>query len=75
MRPVGQAVWPMPLARRRASPYIGARNRQPEPHRIMGKLFFHAGVFLFITFLVWLACQRLIKYDEARDARTRDRAL
>jgi hypothetical protein len=45
----------------------------PNRSGVMGKLFFHAGVFLFITFLVWLACQWLIKYDARRDERSRIR--
>jgi hypothetical protein len=37
----------------------------------MGKLFFHMGVFAFVTFLVYLACMFFVRIEDKREARRR----
>ncbi|HEX6746886.1 MAG TPA: hypothetical protein VF092_06275 [Longimicrobium sp.] len=39
----------------------------------MFKLFWHAGVFLFVTFLVYLACLAFVRVENRREAARRQR--
>ena len=34
----------------------------------MFKLFWHAGVFMFVTFLVFLACTAFVRIENRREA-------
>lgn len=45
----------------------------PNPFVVMGKLFFHMGVFAVVTLCVYVACLFLIKQEARREARKRVR--
>lgn len=37
----------------------------------MGKLFFHIGVFAFVSFLVYMSCLWMIRIEEKKQERRR----
>jgi len=56
--------------------YLPARDSVEPLNRTdtsMFKLFWHAGVFAILTFVVYLACMAFVRMEERREAGRRQR--